>query len=64
MKLKIPISWHFDTQEEKEVIVDIPETVAKRVVTSFLMHKDYQERRDWLKKNVSEISLNTPKELF
>ena len=64
MKIEIPISWHFDIQEEKEVVVDIPESVAKTVLTSFLMNKDYQARRDWLIKNVPEINLNTPKELF
>ena len=64
MKIKIPISWHFDIQEEKEVIVDIPDAIAKGVVTNFLMNKDYKARRDWLKKNVPEINLNTPKELF
>jgi predicted HTH transcriptional regulator len=51
MKIKIPISWHFDIQEEKEVVVDIPEPVVKEVLISFLMHKDYDARQDWLIKN-------------
>lgn len=57
MKIKIPISWHFDIQEEKEVVVDIPDTVAKKVLTSFLMNKDYEARQDWLKRNVPKMKL-------
>lgn len=57
MKIKIPISWHYDSQEEKEVVVDIPDTVAKKVLISFLMNKDYEARQDWLKRNVPKTKL-------
>lgn len=64
MKIKLPIYWDFKNQEESEVIVNVPNESVKKVFMDFLMRKDYHERREWLIKNVPEINLNTPKELF
>tara|TARA_B100000287_G_scaffold40519_1_gene36843 strand:+ start:985 stop:1179 length:195 start_codon:yes stop_codon:yes gene_type:complete len=64
MKIKIPIYWDFDKQEENEVIVNIPNEAVKDVLMSFLYSMDFPERREWLKSNVPEINLNIPKELF
>ena len=64
MKIKIPIYWDFKNQEENEVIVNVPHAVVKKVLISFLMHKDYGARRDWLVKNVPFSMIDTPKELM
>jgi len=64
MKIKIPIYWDFDKQEENEVIIDLPSEAAKDVVMAFLYSMDYPERREWLKGHVPEIQLNIPKELL
>ena len=64
MKIKLPIYWDFKNQEESEVIANVPNESVKKVFIDFLMRKDYHERREWLIKNVPEINLNTPKELF
>ena len=64
MKIKLPIYWDFKSQEESEVIVNVPNVAAKKVLMNFLMRKDYDERREWLVKNVPEIDLNIPKELY
>ena len=64
MKIKLPIYWDFKNQEESEVIVNVPHAAAKKVLMAFLLRKNYANRRDWLIKNVPEIDLNTPKELF
>ena len=64
MKIKLPIYWDFKNQEESEVIVNVPNTAVKKVFMDFLLRKDYDNRREWLIKNVPEINLNTPKELF
>ena len=64
MKIKVPIYWDFDKQEENEVIVNVPNEVVKDVLMSFLYSLDFPERREWLKNNVPEINLNIPKELF
>jgi hypothetical protein len=64
MKIKLPIYWDFKSQEESEVIVNVPNIAAKKVLMAFLMRKDYDERREWLVKNVPEIDLNIPKELY
>ena len=60
MKIEIPISWDWNKQEEGEVIVDIPESKCQEIVRHFLMNKDYDLRREWLKQNVPEIDLNVP----
>ena len=64
MKIKVPIYWDFDKQEENEVIVNVPDEAVKDVLMSFLYSLDFPERREWLKNNVPEINLNIPKELF
>ena len=64
MKIKLPIYWDFKNQKENEVIVNVPHAAAKKVLMAFLLRKNYDNRRDWLIKNVPEIDLNTPKELF
>jgi len=64
MKIKIPIYWDFKNQEESEVIVNVPNEAVKKVFMDFLLRKDYDNRREWLVKNVPEINLNIPKELF
>ena len=64
MKIKLPIYWDFKNQEESEVIANVPNESVKKVFMDFLMQKDYHERREWLIKNVPEINLNIPKELF
>ena len=64
MKIKLPIYWDFKNQEESEVIVNVPNTAAKKVLMAFLMRKDYDNRRKWLIENVPEIDLNIPKELY
>tara|TARA_Y100000296_G_C5128808_1_gene234354 strand:- start:674 stop:880 length:207 start_codon:yes stop_codon:yes gene_type:complete len=64
MKIKLPIYWDFKNQEESEVIVNVPNVAAKKVLMAFLMRKDYDNRRKWLIKNVPEIDLNIPKELY
>ena len=64
MKIKLPIYWDFKNQEESEVIVNVPNVAAKKVLMAFLMRKDYDKRREWLIKNVPEIDLNIPKELY
>jgi len=64
MKIKIPIYWDFKNQEESEVIVNVPNEAVKKVFMDFLLRKDYDNRREWLIKNVPEINLNIPKELF
>ena len=64
MKIKVPIYWDFDKQEESEVIVNVPTEAVKDVLMSFLYSMDFPERREWLKNNVPEINLNIPKELF
>ena len=64
MKIKLPIYWDFKNQEENEVIVNVPNAAVKKVFMDFLLRKDYDNRREWLIKNVPEINLNTPKELF
>ena len=64
MKIKLPIYWDFKNQEESEVIVNVPNVAAKKVLMAFLMRKDYDARREWLIKNVPEIDLNIPKELY
>jgi len=64
MKIKLPIYWDFKSQEESEVIVNVPNAAAKKVLIDFLTRKDYDERREWLIKNVPEIDLNIPKELY
>ena len=64
MKIKLPIYWDFKNQEENEVIVNVPSAAAKKVLMDFLLRKDYGNRREWLVKNVPEIDLNIPKELF
>ncbi len=64
MKIKLPIYWDFKNQEENEVIVNVPHAAVKKVLMAFLLRKDYDNRRDWLIKNVPEINLNIPKELF
>ena len=64
MKIKLPIYWDFKNQVESEVIVNVPNAAAKKVLIAFLMRKDYDKRREWLIKNVPEIDLNIPKELY
>ena len=64
MKIKIPIYWDFKSQDESEVIVNVPNTAVKEVLMDFLLQKGYENRREWLIKNVPEINLNIPKELF
>ncbi len=64
MKIKVPIYWDFDKQEESEVIVNVPTEAVKDVLMSFLYSMDFPERREWLKNNVPEINLNIPKELY
>ena len=64
MKIKLPIYWDFKNQEESEVIVNVPNAAVKKVLMDFLLRKNYDNRRDWLIKNVPEINLNIPKELF
>ena len=64
MKIKVPIYWDFDKQEESEVIANIPDEAVKDVLMSFLYSMDFPERREWLKNNVPEINLNIPKELY
>ena len=64
MKIKLHIYWDFKNQEESEVIVNVPNAAAKKVLMAFLMRKDYDKRREWLIKNVPEIDLNIPKELY
>jgi len=64
MKIKLPIYWDFKNQEENEVIVNVPNMAVKKVLMDFLLRKDYDKRREWLVKNVPEINLNIPKELF
>jgi len=64
MKIKLPIYWDFKNQEESEVIVNVPNEAAKKVLMAFLMRKNYDNRRKWLIKNVPEIDLNIPKELY
>ena len=64
MKIKLPIYWDFKNQVESEVIVNVPNVAAKKVLMAFLMRKDYDKRREWLIKNVPEIDLNIPKELY
>ena len=64
MKIQIPIYWDFDKQEEREVIVNVPNEAVKDVLMSFLYSMDFPERREWLKNNVPEINLNIPKELY
>ena len=64
MKIKLPIYWDFKNQEETEVIVNVPNIAAKKVLMAFLMRKDYDNRRKWLIENVPEIDLNIPKELY
>ena len=64
MKIKLPIYWDFKNQKENEVIVNVPNAAVKKVLMDFLLRKAYDNRRDWLIKNVPEINLNIPKELF
>ena len=64
MKIKVPIYWDFDKQEENEVIVNVPNEAVKDVLMSFLYSMDFPERREWLKNNVPEINLNIPEELY
>ena len=64
MKIKLPIYWDFKEQKENEVIVNVPHGAVKKVFMDFLLRKNYDNRRDWLIKNVPEIDLNIPKELF
>ena len=64
MKIKLPIYWDFKNQEESEVIVNVPNAAVKKVFMDFLLRKDYDNRREGLIKNVPEINLNIPKELF
>ena len=64
MKIKIAIYWDFKNQEESEVIVNVPNGAVKKVFMDFLLRKNYDNRRDWLIKNVPEINLNIPKELL
>ena len=64
MKIKLPIYWDFKNQEESEVIVNVPNAAVKKVFMDFLLRKDYDNRREWLIKNVPDINLNIPKELF
>jgi hypothetical protein len=64
MKIKLPIYWDFKSQEESEVIVNVPNAAVKNVLMDFLLRKGYDKRREWLIKNVPEINLNIPKELF
>ena len=64
MKIKVPIYWDFDKQEENEVIVNVPNEAVKDVLMSFLYSMDFPERREWLKNNVPEVNLNIPKELY
>ena len=64
MKIKLPIYWDFKNQVESEVIVNVPNAAAKKVLMNFLMRKDYDKRREWLIENVPEIDLNIPKELY
>jgi hypothetical protein len=64
MKIKLPIYWDFKSQEESEVIVNVPNAAVKEVLLDFLLRKGYENRREWLIKNVPEINLNIPKELF
>ena len=64
MKIKLPIYWDFKNQEESEVIVNVPNAAVKKVFMDFLLRKDYDNRREWLIKNVPEINLNITKELF
>lgn len=60
MKIELPISWDAREQKEVEVIVDISESKCNEIIRNFLMNKDYGLRREWLKSNVPEISLNVP----
>ena len=64
MKIKLPLYWDFKNQEESEVIVNVPNAAVKKVFMDFLLRKDYDNRREWLIKNVPEINLNIPKEIF
>ena len=64
MKIKLPIYWDFKSQEESEVIVNVPNAAVKEVLLDFLLRKDYGNRQEWLIENVPEINLNIPKELF
>ena len=59
MKFDIPI--HYDIPNQNEVVVraNIPNNKVKEIVQGFFNKKNYNQRREWLKKNLDEINLNT-----
>jgi hypothetical protein len=59
MKFDISINYDIDNQEEVVVKANIPAAKVRQIVKDFFDRKGYDSRREWLKKNVDEINLNT-----
>ena len=67
MKFKIPINYDIPNQKEVVAQVSIPAPKVREIVADFFNRKKYEERRDWFKKNLTEIDvilLNEPEEVF
>ena len=57
MKFKIPINYDIPNQEEVIAQVNIPAPKVREIVADFFNRKKYDERRDWFKKNLTEIDV-------
>lgn len=57
MKFKIPINYDIPNQKEVVAQVSIPAPKVREIVADFFNRKKYEERRDWFKKNLTEIDV-------
>jgi hypothetical protein len=59
MKFDISINYDIKSQEEVLIKANIPTVKVRQIVKDFFDKQGYDSRREWLKKNVDEINLNT-----
>ena len=59
MKFDIAINYDIQNQEEVVIKANIPTVKVRQIVKDFFDKQGYDSRREWLKKNVDEINLNT-----
>ena len=57
MKFKIPINYDIPNQKEVVAQVNIPANKVREIVHSFFDEKKYDERRTWLKYNLTETDV-------
>ncbi len=57
MKFKIPINYDIPNQKEVTAQVNIPAPKIREIVANFFNRKKYDERREWLKNNLTETDV-------